>query len=495
MLTFYYKRSGILLSILACGFYGCSPRDKKGERASLIEIPSAELALFQAREGANFKDSWPEKKWWHLFGDEQLNILVEKVLSHNQTIQKSIATLGEAKAKANKEKSKLLPMFYFTFSDGWEFFSQNNLLNTFAPGLVPPSLNNIDMFFNLNYDFDLFGKNKKLYRAALGEAKAQEAETSHVQLLATVACVSAYFSWQCDTKRLELLEKLSSLREKIIDLKQKRTLNGVDSDLEDTQARYQKETLEKLIHSTQNQIDLDRHLILTYMGESADKSLALLSNDLPLNKMIPLPSYLSLELLSRRADLMAEIWRLEAAAQEIGAAKAAFYPNLNLMAFAGLNSVYWNKLFSSSSKDFGVDPAFTLPIFMGGVLRANLKLKQKAFDAAVYSYNQRILNAIKEVMDQLSSLLTHQKNLLSQEKRVDLNEHTSLLTQDRVEHGLDTAISFYEAEEEELFQKLELLQIKQQALLTTARLIQALGGGFHNTSKEPTLRDYHEPKS
>ena len=108
------------------------------------------------------------------------------------------------------------------------------------------------------------------------------------------------------------------------------------------------------------------------------------------------------DLLGRRADIAAARWRVEAATQDVANAKTQFYPNINLVAFAGFQSIGFDKLLKSGSQQWGVGPAIRLPIFEGGRLRANLRGKSADLDAAIESYNGTVLDAVRDVADQVS---------------------------------------------------------------------------------------------
>ena len=115
------------------------------------------------------------------------------------------------------------------------------------------------------------------------------------------------------------------------------------------------------------------------------------------------PTVLPADLLGRRADVSAARWRMEAATHGVDAAKAQFYPNVNLTAFIGLSSIGLNRLMEAGSQQWGVGPAIHLPIFDAGRLRAQLNARTADLDAAVESYNGAVLEAVRETADQLEA--------------------------------------------------------------------------------------------
>ena len=115
------------------------------------------------------------------------------------------------------------------------------------------------------------------------------------------------------------------------------------------------------------------------------------------------PAQLPADLLGQRADIAAARWRVEAAGHDVQNAKAQFYPNINLVAFAGMSSIGLGRLIDTGSQQWGVGSAIRLPIFEAGRLRGNLRGKTADLDAAVESYNQAVLDAIHETVDQIAS--------------------------------------------------------------------------------------------
>ncbi len=453
-----------------------------------MATPEMESSLAMAHQESGFAQGWPSEKWWELFEDPGLNQLIEAALESNPTLQRIFSYLGEAESLARKEQGKLFPHVNFNAIDDWEYFSKHNILKYFAPNIIPDSLNQIDMLFGFSYDLDLFGKNKKTYLSALGKAKAELAEYAHAKLLLTTCIAVSYFSLQCDLVKLEILSHLKETREKLIALTQSRTEKALDNSLQLIQAKEELPIIQMLLQTTENKVVLDRHLIASLLGRGPDDPLPIAIAPLPLDIEIPLPKSLSLDLLSRRADLMAELWRIDSAAYAVGVAKADFYPNINLMALAGLESIFWNQLLKWSSKTLSLIPSMLFPLYTGGELTANLNAKQKAFEAAIFSYNEKILSAVKEVADRTSTLLTLRKNLSSQKEKVELSEKLKNLTRSRLDHGLDTSLNLCQITEKVLLDDLEILHLKEQNLLTSVALIQALGGGYHvEPQKKPPL--------
>ena len=153
------------------------------------------------------------------------------------------------------------------------------------------------------------------------------------------------------------------------------------------------------------------------------------------------------------------------------------------MAFAGLESLSFNKFLSISSRQGSLIPAVHLPIFTGGKLTANLKSKVAAFNEETYSYNELLLNAAKDVADQISTLIATFDILNRQINSLETVEEQVELQYLRYRHGVNNALTVLEREDDLQSQRLQLLSYERDYLLAVLRLIKALGGGYHSIPK------------
>jgi outer membrane protein TolC len=176
---------------------------------------------------------------------------------------------------------------------------------------------------------------------------------------------------------------------------------------------------------------------------------------------------------------MAMIWKAEAASKEIGVAKTDFYPNINLAALAGIESLQFPTLFQWSSRTGALQPAIHLPIFTGGKLSANLSSKIAKFNEAVQTYNEGLLEASKEVASELSTLYSLHAQLEMQTKLVGTRNEKELLSLERFERGLDDYLEFLVSRTEKDEEEVRRIALQNMKLLSVVRLIKSLGGGYH----------------
>ena len=185
------------------------------------------------------------------------------------------------------------------------------------------------------------------------------------------------------------------------------------------------------------------------------------------------------DLLGRRADIAAARWRVEAATQDIGNARAQFYPSVNLVAFAGFSSIGLDRLLDAGSQQWGVGPALHLPLFDGGRLRANLRGKVADLDASIESYNAAVLDAVRDVADQLASQQSVRQQQMAQRGALALAQNAHDIALQRFNAGLVNYLAVLNAETAVLNQRRQGADLAARALDVQVGLMRALGGGYH----------------
>ena len=184
------------------------------------------------------------------------------------------------------------------------------------------------------------------------------------------------------------------------------------------------------------------------------------------------------DLLGRRADIAAARWRVEAASRDVANAKTQFYPNINLVAFAGFSSIGLDRLLDAGSQQWGVGPALRLPIFDAGRLRANLRGKSADLDAAVESYNAAVIDAVRDVADQIASSQAITRQQAEQRAAQTAAEGAYEIAVQRYKAGLGNYLHVLTAETSVLNQRRQAVDLAARALDTQVGLMRALGGGY-----------------
>lgn len=451
-----------------------------------VSDPIALDASYDAALSREFfsEGGWPTERWWEMYEDPQLNALIEQALEESPTLNKALAKMAEAEQEAKKERAFLFPEIDFEFEEQWQYFSKHGFVRSFYPTMpgappIPPTTNQLDLGLNFNYEVDFFGRVRNRYKAALDRARAERAEAKQATLMLTTLIAQTYIELQTKLGQQEVLKDRLEQRTMLFELSGSRTENGIDPAMPALQREQNIYDVEQALTLLEKGIALDQHMLSVLVGVGPDENLATKPMMALFERPFPIPSDLSSDLLARRPDLTAQIWRVESAAKEIGAAKADFYPRVNLMAFAELESLTYNKLLTFTSRQGGLVPAVHLPIFTGGRLTANLKEKVAAFNEETYRYNELLLNAAKEVADQIVTLTATFDTLNQQINSLETAEDQFELQFQRYHHGVDNFLNVLDSEENLLTQRYLLYGYERDYLLATLTLVKALGGGYH----------------
>jgi NodT family efflux transporter outer membrane factor (OMF) lipoprotein len=451
---------------------------KEEQSKNLISAPTLDLTVKSSLDSSFFSiGNWPEESWWHLFESTQLNELIQIALTQNPNLQSIEKKVDEAKQRSVIARSQLFPLISFNASDDWQYLSKHGLYRALNP-TIPLNANLIDLTLAFSYEFDFWSKFRNQFRAALGRERAEQASAAETNLIVTTAVAQAFFALKTNLVKQELIVQLDQVRKKAFDLQHILLKQALYSKLPVYLAEELLLESGKMVDEIEKQVAEDRHLVNILIGNGPESPLIVdtLLPNLPATLLIP--EQLSLNLLSRRPDLMAQIWRVEALAHEVGAARASYFPNINLASFIGFESLNYSELFKADSSVIGFNPAMNLPIYTAGAIQANIDSKQSQFDSALFSYNELILKSSKEVAD----LLVLAKSIFKQQAKQDFIVHNAAerhaLIQIRQQNGLENALQLYAFEEELLQKKIDNIDLVYGQYVATVKLIKALGGGY-----------------
>ncbi|MFS8563787.1 MAG: efflux transporter outer membrane subunit [Rhabdochlamydiaceae bacterium] len=357
------------------------------------------------------------------------------------------------------------------------YYGKNSFFRSLDPNL-PPYIDQIDVGPTLSYEFDFWGKNMHMFKSALGLKKMEEAELASSTLIVTTSIAQAYFSVQKDLARKDLLQEIERLRFSFLQLTIQKRTQGLGTEMDNLRAKKRLEDTQEALAANERCIETDQYIIDSLVGESPGTNAITFTSLGPESDFI-LPENIALDLVARRPDLAAQIWRVESAAHDVGAAKADFYPNVDLNIFAGFESLHFETLFSPQSYLYTILPAIHLPIFNAGRIRSNLRSKVAKFEEAIFSYNETLLRAAQEVADKIAAVKWVSAQLKLQKEAVATLKAQVELAQSRLYHGLATALEVIEVKELLCSEQLKLIDLKELLILAKVGLIKALGGGFN----------------
>lgn len=470
-----FSRRFLFMSATACLLASCasfSGIESTAQRRAPGDLASA--ASLSAQDG-----QWPDHAWPSTIGGAPLQSLIDEAFAGSPGLQVAAARVTAAQALAEAAGAATRPGISAGFSSTYQRFTEH--------GLVPPPLagtykSDNRLTLDFSYDFDFWGKHAAELRAALSQGKAAEAEQYASRLVLSTSVAHAWIQLARQSAQLDLVEQQLLVRQKIDRLTRLRFKAGLDTQSDSEQARQQQAVLRAEQAQWQESIALTRNQMAALMGQGPDRGLRIARPSLPQESAMRLPNEVPLALLGRRPDIVAARWRAEAAQGDIDTAKAQFYPNVNLIAFAGFSSLGLTNLLQSGSQVAGIGPAIRLPVFETGALRAQLKGKVAAYDAAVGAYNQTLTDALRDVADQVQSLRAAQTQGEHQHAATQAAANSLKLARDRERVGTANMLPALATEMAWLMQRKAELDSQARRADLRIGLIKALGGGFDATA-------------
>jgi NodT family efflux transporter outer membrane factor (OMF) lipoprotein len=425
---------------------------------------------------------WPADGWWQAYADPQLTGLIEAALKDSPTMAEAQARVAKSEATSREARAAYLPTLE---ADGSYSEVKQSLNQGFPPQFaqyLPRGYNSEGyLALKFGYEFDFWGKNRAAVAAAASELRAAEAEAAETRLALSAGIALAY----ADLGRLyaerDVTERSAQLRTETATLVARRVDNGLDTRAELKEAEAGAPAARAQLAALDEDIAQTRNRIAALMGAGPDRGIAIERPAAVQVKAFGLPGELAADLLGRRPDVVAARWRAAAAAKRIGAARAQFYPNINLAAYVGQQALFASLLFKQSSQIGGVGPAVTLPIFEGGRLRAQLRGARADYDTAVASYDATLTQALREVADTVASERALSVRLNESRTALAADEEAYRLTRLRYEGGLANYQAVLLAEDAVLQARFIVADLDSRAFTLDVQLVQALGGGYGRT--------------
>ena len=467
--------SVVAAGLIATGLTGCANMSGIEPVASLREASSLGLDAPSVQGETEVPVA---TQWWREFGDEPLNRLVAQALESSPNLKLAQTRLARAQAVMEVADAATLPQIAGQVDLTRQRYTANGAV---PPPLAGTILNSGTAQLSGSWELDFFGKNRAALDSALGGVNAAQADAQAARVLLASQVARTYFQLVRLNEQVAVADRTLAQREETLKLVRDRVNAGLDTRLELRQsegglpeARLQLETL-------QEQMALTRHALGALIGQP-NAALALAPSELSAIKKITVAQNIPADLLGRRADIAAARWRVEASSKEVVNAKTQFYPNLNLVAFAGFSSIGLGRLLNSGSQQWGVGPALRLPIFDAGRLRANLRGKTADLDAAVESYNVAVVDAVRDVADQVTSSQAIARQQAQQQAAQEAAEAAYEIAVQRYKAGLGNYLNVLSAETSVLSQRRLAVDLAGRALDTQVALIRALGGGYQAES-------------
>lgn len=452
----------------ALALAGCANMSGIEPQASMRDAQSVGLAQAPAPSFT------PPAQWWREFGDAQLDQLVEQALQGNPTLKLAQARLRRAQAVTEVADAAQLPQVNASLDVTRQRYTANGAVPQPLAGAIR---NSGTLQLSASWELDFFGKNQAALDSALGAARSAQADAQAARVLLASNVARAYLQLARVNDQLAVATRTLAQRDESLRLVRDRVRAGLDTQLELHQSEGALPEARQQLEALREQAALAQHALAALTGEG-NRQVVRTQPSLAALKIVAAPTQLPIDLLGQRADIAAARSRVEAAGYDVKNAKAQFYPNINLLAFAGLSSIGLDRLIDRGSEQWGVGPAIRLPIFEGGRLRANLRGKTADLDAAVESYNAAVLDAIHDAADQIASGQSIARQQAEQRDAQASAEGAYQIALQRYRAGLGTYLHVLTAENAVLAQRRLAVDLAARALDTQVALIRAFGGGY-----------------
>lgn len=419
---------------------------------------------------------WPAAGWWQGYGDAQLDTLMREAIAGSPDLRMAAARLRQADAYARQAGAALAPQIDATSSAGFVQQSENNGV---PAQFVPDgweSTAKVGIGFSL--DLDLWGKNRATLAAAKSDALAARYEVEEAQLTLTAAIASSYAELARLHAQRDVLDRTVQNRLETLKLVSDRVFAGLDNQAALKQARSRVPAAKAELAATDEAIALTKNSIAALTGAGPDRALTIRRPAVALENARSVPSNASIDLVGRRPDIAAALAGVDAQSSRIKAARAAFYPNINLSGLIGLQSLGIGNLAQGSSLYGNAGPAISLPIFHGGAISAQYRGSRAQYDEAVARYDATVIAALHDVADTLVSRRALGDRLAYSLASMKDAEAAHALSRQRYERGLSSYLDVLSNEENVQQARRSVADLRARIFTLDVQMVRSLGGGF-----------------
>jgi len=462
-----------VLSVLLLA--GCTVGPKYQRPAA--EVPSV------YKEVGDWKPAQPSDEhlsgnWWEIFQDPQLNALEAQVNVSNQNLKAAEAAYTQARAVLRYSRADYFPTLTVDPSVTRNHFSTNRQPR--SPTFNGVTFTDIQIPFEWSYQIDAWGRIRRTVESYREQAQASAADLATVNLSMHTQLALFYYQARLLDAEEQLLNSTVTQYEQALELIESRFGGGIDSELQVQQARTQLETTRAQAIDVGVARAQFEHAVAVLMGKPpASFTLA----PLPLTMPPPaIPAGLPSELLERRSDIAAAERRMASANAQIGVAKAAYYPLINLAAAGGFESGFPSTLISGPSALWSFGPSAAWTLFDVGRRRAASDEAIAFYDQTVANYRQTVLTGFQQVEDNVAALRILEHEAQVQDKAVIAAQKYLELAWTRYKGGVTSYLEVTTAQSAALSDELTAVNILGRRMVNAVTLVQALGGGWDRSA-------------
>ena len=464
--------AAVFLAVSVLALSGCSIGPK-------YKIPTAPTPPAY-KEMGNWKIAQPNDQnlggnWWEMFRDSNLNTLEQQVEVSNQNLKAAFAQYQEARALVRYYRADYYPTLTANPSASREKYSENR--PPAASSFNGKTFNEFVVPLDLSYQTNAFGRvsrNVEYYRE---QAQASAADLAVVNLSVHATLALDYFAARTLDAEEKLLQDTVTQYQMALQLNVDRYEGGAGSEVEVEQARTILETTRAQAVDVGVARAQYEHAVAVLLGKPpADFSLAHLPLTTP---PPPIPVGVPSELLERRPDIAAAERQVASAKAQVGLAKLAYYPVINLIASGGFESGAITTLFQGPSAIWALGGSAAETIFDVGRRRALSDQAKMAYDSTAANYRETALTAFQQVEDNLAALRILETEAATQADAISAAQRSVQLSNNRYKGGVASYLEVTTTQSAALADERVGVDILRRRMAATVQLIKALGGGWN----------------
>jgi len=425
-------------------------------------------------------DRLPRDSWWALYGNAELDDLEKKLIDGNPTLAAALANYAQARALADQARSGLFPTL------GLNASAQRNRESINAPlrgPTTPTYFNSNTLGGSVSYELDLWGQIRNEVAAGEANAAASAADLENARLSLIAQLADDYIQLRSLDRDGAILDETVQTFTRALKLTEQRHDAGIAPGLDVSQAQTQLNVALSQAAQTLAQRALMEHAIAALLGVSA--STFSIKPQIVAVQLPQVPSGVPSTLLQRRPDIAAAQRRMVAANANIGVARAAYFPSLNLGAQGGFQSTAVSSLLSAPSSFWAIGPNVLLSVFDGGLRRAQVAQARAEFDASAANYRGIVVSAFQQVEDSLATLNHFRDASIDEKAAVDAAQRTLDFSMALYKQGATDYLTVVTSQTALLQAQLEALTLDTIQLTASVDLIRALGGGWEDSARGP----------
>jgi NodT family efflux transporter outer membrane factor (OMF) lipoprotein len=455
----------------------------KYQRPAAPAPPAFKEPLPEGWKEAQPNDGALGGKWWEIYNDPRLNALEDQVNVSNQNILAAEAQFREASDAVRIARSSLFPTVNGSASIV-NSRSSGTLVNNHVAAFVPGTRTDYSLPLSVTYQADIWGSIRRTIRQSAETAQVSAAQLENARLTFHAELALDYFQLHGTDSAEDLLERTVKSYQDYLELTQNRRKSGIASGADVAQAQAQLENARAQL------IDLGvaraqfEHAIAILIGKPPSEfsiPSALLKSEPP-----PTPPGIPSALLERRPDIAAAERQMAEVNEQIGLARAAYFPTLVLSASAGMESSSFASWFTWPSRFWAVGPQLAETLFDAGRRRAQKAQALDAFDVTVANYRQTVLSGFQQVEDNLAALRILAEEARAEDAAVQAALEALQISTYQYKAGVVSYLQVITSQAIALQDEKTAVDILTRRMVASVSLIQALGGGW-DASKLPPV--------